>query len=233
MRRHTFTATLVAVALASAGASATELRMINGFPDGFVFTREIAEPFKATARRDRRIARDRAQGGARRVMNALARLHDASSRALFGIAGAALAAIVALYVFEVGARYLFGAPTSWSAEVVQYCLALVVFLGLPEATRRGAHIAIDMVPAALPPRAGDLLARATALAAAAACLYAGLIAIDQAQIQAARGVMTNAAHPIPRFWITGVIALGLLGAALHLVRQGLARRGPAPAEDAR
>lgn len=36
-----------AMVLGAAQATATELRMINGFPDGFVFTREIAQPFMA------------------------------------------------------------------------------------------------------------------------------------------------------------------------------------------
>ncbi len=149
------------------------------------------------------------------------RLHDLTSQALFGLAGGALAAATGLYLYEVAARYLFNAPTTWSGEAVQYCLAVTLFLGLPEASRRGAHIAVDILPAALPARAARWLGCATALAAAAACLTAGWIAADQAQAQAARGLMTNAAHPIPRWWITAVLAVGLTSAGLHLLRESL------------
>ncbi|XWN33226.1 MAG: TRAP transporter small permease [Devosia sp.] len=153
----------------------------------------------------------------------LGRVHDGSSKALFVAAGVALAAAAALYVFEVTARYAFNAPTTWSGEVVGYALCLVIFLGLPEATRRGAHIAIDIVPTTLSGWKAAVLMRTTDALASAACLAAGLIAGREALNQFSRGLMTNAAHPIPRWWITAVIAAGLLSASLHFLRHTVAR----------
>ncbi|MEM8853940.1 MAG: TRAP transporter small permease [Pseudomonadota bacterium] len=153
----------------------------------------------------------------------LGRVHDGSSKLLFVAAGLALAAAATLYVFEVTARYAFNAPTTWSGEVVGYALCLVIFLGLPEATRRGAHIAIDIVPSTLTGWKAAALLRTTDALAAAACLAAGLIAGREALNQLSRGLMTNAAHPIPRWWITAVIAAGLLSAALHFLRHALSR----------
>jgi len=156
-------------------------------------------------------------------MTVLARFHDASSRGLFWVAGLALCLACSLYLFEVGARYLFGAPTTWTNEVVQYCLALLIFLALPDVTRRSANIAIDILPDALPEALSAPLARLNHLIAASACAVAGWIVAGQALRQLDRGLLTNAAHPIPRWWITAVIALGLSSAALHFLRHGLRR----------
>ena len=160
-------------------------------------------------------------------MRQLAHVHDALSAAMFAVAGAALAAAVGLYAFEIAARYVFGAPTTWSGEAVQYCLAVLIFGALPEVTRRASHIAIDILPEALPPRAGALLVRTGDALAAVACAAAGWIAASEAARQLARGLMTNAANPIPRWWLTAVIAAGLLSAAVHLARHAFG--GPAAA----
>lgn len=152
------------------------------------------------------------------------RLHDASSRLLFQVAGLALSLAVALYLFEVMTRYFFNAPTAWSGEAVRYSLAVLIFLGLPEVTRNSAHIAIDIVPEMLPPRIAAGLHRACDLLAALTCGAAAWIAGAEALKQFSRGLMTNATYPIPRWLITGVIAFGLASAALHFIRHLAARR---------
>ena len=158
-------------------------------------------------------------------MRRLGALHDTTSRWLFVLAGGALCAAVALYVFEVVMRYGFGAPTTWSGEAVQYALAVLIFCALPDVTRRNAHVAIDILPEALPPTASVWLVRATGLVAVAACGVAAWIVAGEALRQFDRGMMTNAANPIPRWPITAVIALGFGSAALHFLRQ-LAARAP-------
>ncbi|MEM8813387.1 MAG: TRAP transporter small permease [Pseudomonadota bacterium] len=148
--------------------------------------------------------------------------HDATSRLLFRVAASALAAIVVLYLYEVVARYFFNAPTTWSGEAVRYALAGLMFLSLPEVTRRSAHVAIDILPEMLPPSLRRLLAGAGLLVSALVSSAASGIVTLEAIRQFERGLMTNAAHPIPRWWITTVIAIGLASAALHFLRQGFA-----------
>lgn len=157
-------------------------------------------------------------------MGRLARVHDASSRVLFVLAGLALTAAALLYVFEVVARYLFNAPTTWSGEAVQYALAVMVFAGLPEMTRRKAHIAIDMVPESLTGAPALWLGRFNLLVATVATSTAGAIIARESVKQFQRGLMTNASNPIPRWWITAVIATGLISAAVHFARQMKERR---------
>ena len=157
-------------------------------------------------------------------MAALARWHDACSRWLFRLAGAALVLIVGLYAFEVVARYVFDAPTTWSGETVQYALAVVLFCALPDVTRRAAHVAIDIVPEALPARARAALGRVNDLIAVGAGGAAAWIVAGESWRQFDKGLLTNAANPIPRWWSTAVIALGLASAALHFLRHALGRR---------
>jgi TRAP-type C4-dicarboxylate transport system permease small subunit len=158
-------------------------------------------------------------------MTVLEQWHDESSRWLFRLAGAAMLLAVALYAFEVVARYLFDAPTTWSGEAVQYALAILIFCALPDVTRRSAHVAIDIVPEAWPANARDILGRINALLAALATGLAGWIVAGESLRQFEKGLMTNAANPIPRWWITAFIALGLTSAALHFLRHVIGRRG--------
>lgn len=158
-------------------------------------------------------------------MTVFGQWHDESSRWLFRLAGAALLLAVALYVFEVVARYLFDAPTTWSGEAVQYALAVLIFCALPDVTRRSAHVAIDIVPEALPETARNILTRINALVAALATGLAAWIVAGESLRQFEKGLMTNAANPIPRWWITAFIALGLTSAALHFLRHMIGRRG--------
>ncbi|MEM7490257.1 MAG: TRAP transporter small permease [Pseudomonadota bacterium] len=151
-------------------------------------------------------------------MTALSRGLDAVSAALFALAGAALAAMAGLYLWEVVARYALGAPTIWTSDAVGYALSVAIFAALPEVTRRRAHVAVDILPAALPDRGRRVLLRATDAAAGLAAGAAGWIAAREALKQLDRGLMTNAAIPVPRWPITALIAAGLILAALVLLR---------------
>ena len=151
-------------------------------------------------------------------MSAASRALDAACAALFALAGAALVAMAGLYLWEVVARYGFGAPTIWTSDAVGYALSVAIFAALPEVTRRRAHVAVDILPASLPDRGRALTTRATDAAAALAAGAAGWIAAREALRQLERGLMTNAAIPVPRWPIMAVIAAGLLLAALVLLR---------------
>lgn len=154
----------------------------------------------------------------------MGKFHDLTSRALFLCAGGALVLAVSLYVFEVIARYFFNAPTSWSGELVQYCLCVLIFLALPEVTRQKGHVAIDMVPEMLSPRAQSVLRRVNALLAGGTCLIAGGIVAREVFKQFDSGLLSNAVHPIPRWWITAVIMTGLISSGMHFIRKAFKAR---------
>ena len=151
-------------------------------------------------------------------MSLLGRALDGATSLLASLASAALAAMAGLYLYEVAARYLFGAPTIWSAEAVGYALAAVIFAALPQVTRARAHVAVDILPTSLAPRAGRALARLTDAAAALAAAGAGAIVAREAWRQFERGLTSSGAVGLPRWPVTALIALGLLLAAAHLAR---------------
>lgn len=55
-----------------------------------------------------------------------------------------------LMLMEVIGRYVFNHPFIWSFEAVTHLLVLVLLLGLPECTRRGGHIRMDLLYIAMP-----------------------------------------------------------------------------------
>jgi len=158
------------------------------------------------------------------MVQKLLRLHDAATRALFALAWLALALAGVLFVYGVVARYFFNSPSTWAGEGVSYCLAVLIFAALPELTRESAHIAVDIVPESLSPRYADWLGRFNALIATVVCGFAGWIIAGQALKQLERGVMTNAANPIPKWGFTALIAVGFIGAATYFLRQAFEKK---------
>ena len=71
-------------------------------------------------------------------------LLDGVNRVGWYFSGLALFLILFCYVFEVVMRYFFSAPTSWSHDLVQWLMAAVVMLALPEVTRLKGHIVISV-----------------------------------------------------------------------------------------
>lgn len=65
--------------------------------------------------------------------------------------GAALAFSCALLFVNVILRYVFLAPMAGVEEVSLYLLVWIVFVGSSVAMRTRGHVAIDLVPRALPP----------------------------------------------------------------------------------
>ncbi|MCL4746630.1 MAG: TRAP transporter small permease [Burkholderiaceae bacterium] len=61
------------------------------------------------------------------------------------LAGALIALACAVIFYEVAARYLFGAPTTWSIDVSSYLLLWATFLGSPYTLREGGHVAVDLL----------------------------------------------------------------------------------------
>lgn len=61
-----------------------------------------------------------------------------------------LAAVVAILVYEIVARFGFNRPTGWSDEMVAYLMPAIVFLGAGYTLLRGGHIRIDSVYVLLP-----------------------------------------------------------------------------------
>lgn len=60
-------------------------------------------------------------------------------------------------ITQVTLRYVFRSGVPWAEEVAVWCFCWAIFLGMGLATGRNAHISIDTLPQALPPRGRAML----------------------------------------------------------------------------
>ena len=147
------------------------------------------------------------------------------------IGGAALGASTLMYIYEVAVRYFFNAPTTWTSDWTSYFLVIVIFAVAPELSRRGGHIAIEVLPERLPERPRRIFETATMALAAAVCLASAWIAFGEAVQLFDRGVVTIASAKTQKWWIMAVIVYGFLSSGLYFLRHciGIAtRRLPHP-----
>lgn len=158
------------------------------------------------------------------VATAAIRILDGVTRAGAAVAATALAVIVAAYAYEVVARYVFNAPTWWSAELVSYLLCILVFCMMPQVTRTGGQVAVTVLLDLLPAGARALAERAIWLLGFGATAAVGWFAADETARQVTRGVQMMAALPIPKWWLSIWIAAGFVLTALQFLR--LALTGP-------
>ncbi len=154
-----------------------------------------------------------------RIARRLCDLHDRLTVAGFAIAAAFVGALAAAFCYEVAARYFFSAPTAWTYDVGCYLLAAVIFLAMPEMTRRGAHIHVSLIFDYLSPRGTRALRRLVGALAIAACLTAAWFTGSETWRQFSEGVWTLSALPIPKWWVSILIPYGMLSSALHFLRQ--------------
>ena len=96
------------------------------------------------------------RGAAARLARAIDRLGAAAAT----ISGLALLAITLIACFEVASRYLFNRPTIWAWDVNVQLMATMVMLGLAHVHRRDLNVRVDVLTAALPPRAQAVLSLA-------------------------------------------------------------------------
>ena len=117
------------------------------------------------------------------------------------------AATGAMLTYEVLARYLFNAPTTWAAEISQLFLIWGTYLGVSRALHRREHIRIAVLDQFLPKqarRALDALSVVLIGGFAAVVLYFGSgIAWDSLERGRSTGTMLN----IPNWWSEAVIPL--------------------------
>ena len=97
----------------------------------------------------------------RRLATTLARANGRASLWLARIAAIALA-IIALATFcDVIGRYFFHAPFSFTVELTEMGMAVLVYFGMGLVTHENGHISADFLVLRLPPKLCALLAVAT------------------------------------------------------------------------
>lgn len=164
--------------------------------------------------------------------NRLGAAHDAVTRIGFGGAALCNALIAGSFCYEVVARYLFNAPTEWANPIVSYSLLAMIFLAVPELTRRAAHIVINILIDRARGTSGRVMHAGIRTVAAAACLLAAWFGADATLGQYAQGVWTNPPFAVPKWLISAFIPYGMLSAGIYFLRQLVRGRAPLASEEA-
>lgn len=85
-------------------------------------------------------------------MDAIRRLADGGLLVCRAGTIAFMAAIVVIISAGVFWRYVLNDALAWTEEAAKYLLVWLTFAGAPLALRSGGHIAVEVLPGALPPR---------------------------------------------------------------------------------
>jgi TRAP-type C4-dicarboxylate transport system permease small subunit len=126
----------------------------------------------------------------RRVFAAIDRGVEAFVAAIF----AAMCAVGLLQVFN---RFVLNKSLSWSEEFQIFCHVWIVFLAIPIAYRRGAHLAIESFRGRLPRRAGRAFDLAIELLWAA---FAGSLAWLSYRVAQVAQLQHSPGLEIPMSW---------------------------------
>lgn len=162
-------------------------------------------------------------------MDQLFRIHDKLTEWGKWLAVFMLVLIAASFSYEVAARYLFNAPTSWANAFVAYFLCAAIFLVVPEISRRNTHVVINLIYEWLSPRPRRMLELIVRFIAGAMCFFAAWFCAVETWQQFTGGIDTISALPIPKWIVSIFVPYGFISTGLYFFRQ--MRQPPAPAPE--
>lgn len=145
-------------------------------------------------------------------------LHDSLTRIGFAGAAVSVAVMVLTFWYEVASRYFLEAPTTWGYAVAEYALAPMIFLAMPEMSRRNGHIAISYLIDALSERYQSILRNILFLATTLVCLIAAWLTGEETWRQFQQGIETISAFPIPKWCVSVFAPYALLSSAVYFLR---------------
>jgi TRAP-type C4-dicarboxylate transport system permease small subunit len=94
------------------------------------------------------------------------------------VSGAAMVIVVAAVCWGVITRYITAQPAAWAGEVAAVAFAWCVFVGAAAVAKRGGHVSIDMLTAALPKRLRAWLDLAARLLGIGFCAVSAVLAFQ-------------------------------------------------------
>lgn len=138
------------------------------------------------------------------------------------ISSATLLAMTLIVGYEVASRYLFNKPTIWAWDINVQLMLLLLMLGMAEAYRRDVHVRVDVLTAALSPRAKaviEIIFAPVLFFIAIVLVWTGWVYFLQSyeRLQTASTIFAPPLYPI-KFTLPLGGALLLLQAAVKLVR---------------
>ena len=135
----------------------------------------------------------------------------------FEAAGILLVAVIVVVVFaQVLARYVFHYPLPWGEEVVRFAFVYLIFVGAVVGMKNRAHLNIDFLLVALPPRARRLL---NLLVNVLVAVFLGFVIVQGGKFVRMSGTQGTPYLQIPMSYAYAVIPFGALAMLYYLVRQ--------------
>ena len=130
------------------------------------------------------------------------------------VAALFLFVIVSTMGAQVFARYVFGAPFSWSEEVARLALIWMTFMAAAFVMAEGRHITVDVLSHRLSIRGQLWLECLSHAIVAGACL---LLLIGGSRFVWYVGKVGSPSLAIPMSWWYGAVGVGLLLMAIHSI----------------
>ncbi|WP_422372214.1 TRAP transporter small permease subunit [Hoeflea sp.] len=156
-------------------------------------------------------------------MNRLFNLVDAFSRMLSRIAQFVTVVLVISMIYEVVARYVFGAPTIWAFDISYMCTGTLFVLGAAYALKQDAHVRIDFLAQKMPVRLRRLI-EGLVFILLVAPIFAALskFAIERAWRAWETSEVESVSPWAPLMWpFFAILAIGLVALTLQQIVHGL------------
>ena len=154
------------------------------------------------------------------------RFLDAVDRIAEGLVAAIFAVIVGIALMQVFHRFALNSSLSWSEEAQIFGHIWIVFIGIPVAYRRGAHLYIETFCDLLPrrPRAAfNLLIELTWAAFAVSLMVLGFMVARVAHLQSSPGLDWPMSYPYAGMVVGGayllLVALRRIGGGMWRVSE--------------
>lgn len=135
-------------------------------------------------------------------MRLVVRAYDGLVSLMALVAAGMLVWLMVSILVSVTMRNLGLQPMAWLFTSSEYALLYMTMLGAPWLVRRKGHVHIELVTAALPPRARRLLSRAVSLGCVIVCAILTWKGIDLVQTNIARMDFDVRAYFFPRWLLT-------------------------------
>ncbi|MEQ8308297.1 MAG: TRAP transporter small permease subunit [Hoeflea sp.] len=156
-------------------------------------------------------------------MTRLFNLVDAFSRMLSRIAQFVTVVLVISMIYEVVARYVFGAPTIWAFDISYMCTGTLFVLGAAYALKQDAHVRIDFLAQKMPVGLRRMI-EGLVFILLVAPIFAALskFAIERAWRAWETSEVESVSPWAPLMWpFFAILAIGLVALTLQQIVHGL------------
>lgn len=148
---------------------------------------------------------------------------DTISVVLGYVAQAMVLILIGSMLYEVVARYVFGAPTLWAFDIAYMSTGALFILGAAQALREDAHVRIDFLSTKLPPRVRHIIEGIVFLLVLTPIFSMLTYVAGQRTLRAwATGEVEHVSPWAPVMWpFYSALAIGLAALTLQLAIEGM------------